>query len=235
VPARDLFKPLFNARLLRDALEATNIACDDHQRAVAEGWAESAAGGALLAGKEKQLQGLFLTEVFGTLLGYAQIVSTGDLHHLEPETSSKVVKGYRPPDARLGWYGLSINRTRGVVELKSPGADLDAKQGATYGRLTPVEQAFGYSARVDGCRWVIVSNYLELRLYRTDRGQGYYQRFDSTASLQAILKRFVYLYNHHIPQKGLLNKTPLQMLKQWRAQKPHLFKKNPCNHPGPDT
>jgi len=60
-------------------------------------------------------------------------------------------------------------------------------------------------------------------------------RFDSTASLQAILKRFVYLYNHHIPQKGLLNKTPLQMLKQWRAQKPHLFKKNPCNHPGPDT
>jgi len=178
VPARDLFKPLFNARLLRDALEATNIACDDHQRAVAEGWAESAAGGALLAGKEKQLQGLFLTEVFGTLLGYAQIVSTSDLHHLEPETSSKVVKGYRPPDARLGWYGLSINRTRGVVELKSPGADLDAKQGVTYGRLTPVEQAFGYSARVDGCRWVIVSNYLELRLYRTDRGQGYYQRFE---------------------------------------------------------
>jgi len=28
-------------------------------------------------------------------------------------------------------------------------------------------------------------------------------RFDSTASLQTTLKRFVYLYNHHIPQKGL--------------------------------
>ncbi|CAD7844217.1 MAG: hypothetical protein, partial [Olavius algarvensis Gamma 1 endosymbiont] len=27
-------------------------------------------------------------------------------------------------------------------------------------------------------------------------------RFDSTASLQTTLKRFVYLYNHHIPQKG---------------------------------
>lgn len=66
-----------------------------------------------------------------------------------------------------------------MIELKSPGADLDAKQGAAYGRLTPVEQAFGYAAKVDGCRWVIVSNYLELRLYRTDRGQGYYQRFES--------------------------------------------------------
>lgn len=102
MPARDHFKPLFNARLLRDALAAAHIACDAHQRAVAERWAESAASGALLAGKEKQLQGQFLTEVFGTLLGYAQIVSASDLHHLEPETSSKAVKGYRPPDARLG-------------------------------------------------------------------------------------------------------------------------------------
>ena len=175
---RQNFKPLFNARLLREALEAAHTECTDGQRAIAERWAESARGGALLASKEKQLQGQFLSEVFGNLLGYGQIVGDGDVHHLEPETSSKAVKGYRPPDARLGWYGPGIDRTRGVVELKSPGADLDAKQGAAYGRLTAVEQAFGYSAKVDGCRWVIVSNYLEVRLYRTDRGQGYYQRFD---------------------------------------------------------
>jgi hypothetical protein len=34
----------------------------------------------------------FGTEVFGRLLGYAPIVGAGDLHHLEPETSSKAVK-----------------------------------------------------------------------------------------------------------------------------------------------
>ena len=28
-----------------------------------------------------------------------------------------------------------------------------------------------YAAKVDGCRWVIVSNFLEVRLYRTDHGQ----------------------------------------------------------------
>jgi len=55
-------------------------------------------------------------------------------------------------------------------------------------------------------------------------------RFDSTASLQATL-----LYNHHIRQKGLLHKTPLQMLKQRYVQQPHLFKKNSRNHPGSDT
>jgi hypothetical protein len=86
------------------------------------------------------------------------------------------VKGYRPPDARLGWFGPAVDLTRAVLELKAPGADLDAKQGAGYGRLTPVEQAFGYAAKVDGCRWVIVCNFVELRLYRTDRGQGYCQR-----------------------------------------------------------
>ncbi|WP_176722438.1 integrase core domain-containing protein, partial [Candidatus Thiosymbion oneisti] len=50
-------------------------------------------------------------------------------------------------------------------------------------------------------------------------------RFDSAASLQITLKRFVYLYNHQIPQKNLHHKTPLQTLKQWYSQQPHLFKK----------
>ena len=60
--------------------------------------------------------------------------------------------------------GETVDRTRAVLELKAPGADLDAKQGASYGKLTPVEQAFGYAAKVDGCRWVIVSNFIEVRL-----------------------------------------------------------------------
>ena len=60
-------------------------------------------------------------------------------------------------------------------------------------------------------------------------------RFDSAASLQATLKRFVYRYNHHIPQKNLRHKTPLRTLQKWYAHQPHLFKKIPRNHPGPDT
>ncbi len=60
-------------------------------------------------------------------------------------------------------------------------------------------------------------------------------RFDSVASLQTTLKRFVYLYNHHIPQKNLHHKTSLQTLKHWYSQQPRLFKKIPHNHPGPDS
>ncbi|WP_133513057.1 IS481 family transposase [Candidatus Thiosymbion oneisti] len=60
-------------------------------------------------------------------------------------------------------------------------------------------------------------------------------RFESAASLQATLIRFVHLYNHNIPQQNLHHKTPLQTLKHWYAQQPRLFNKIPRNHPGPDN
>jgi len=170
-------KPLFNARLLAEARDNVAPELDDDQRRSVASWAASAASGALLGQKEKPLQGQFLSEIMDRLLGYRLIVGPDQVHHQEPETSSTAVKGYRPPDARLGWYGPAIDLTRAVLELKAPGADLDARQGAGYGRLTPVEQAFGYASKVDGCRWVLVGNFSELRLYRTDRGQGYCQRF----------------------------------------------------------
>ena len=153
-------KPLFNTRLLAEARGKTapGLDLDDERRRIVANWAASAASGALLGQKEKPLQGQFLSEVMDRVLGYRLIVGPDQIHHQEPETSSKVVKGYRPPDARLGWYGPALDLTRAVLELKAPGTDLDARQGAGYGRLTPVEQAFGYASKVDGCRWVLVGN-----------------------------------------------------------------------------
>ena len=92
-----------------------------------------------------------------------------------------------------------------MLELKAPGADLDAKQGASYGNLTPVEQAFGYAAKVDGCRWVILSNFTSLRIYRTDRGQGYCQSFDlADLANENRLQEFVFL----LGRETLLGPTP---------------------------
>lgn len=102
MPARDQNKLLFNARLLSEALEAAHVACTPVQTEIAQRWAASAGSGSLGSIKEKQLQGQFLSEVFGALLGYAQIVSSNEVHHLDPETSSKAVKGYisrRMPDS----------------------------------------------------------------------------------------------------------------------------------------
>lgn len=59
--------------------------------------------------------------------------------------------------------------------------------------------------------------------------------FDSADDLEKTLRRFVWLYNQHLPQKALNHETPIQALKRWQTSHPHLFKKSVRNHPGPDT
>ncbi len=60
-------------------------------------------------------------------------------------------------------------------------------------------------------------------------------RFNSALALEQTLQRYAHLYNHHIPQKALGHKTPIQALKDWQKQKPELFTKQIRNHPGPDA
>ena len=50
-------------------------------------------------------------------------------------------------------------------------------------------------------------------------------RFDSTATLETTLHRYVELYNHHIPQRALGHVPPIQALKNWRQSHPQLFHK----------
>jgi transposase InsO family protein len=51
-------------------------------------------------------------------------------------------------------------------------------------------------------------------------------RFDSAADLEQTLLNYWKLYNHHIPQRAIGSKTPVQPLKKWQRQKPELFVKH---------
>jgi len=172
----DIFKPLFNPNLLRARISAFSPTVTDRQREFARLWAKTAADPAFLKENEKPLQGQFLAEVFGELLGYTLPVGHLDAYDLKPESASSETPGGKTPDARLGFMGYERDLTRAVIELKAPGADLDAKQ-ASHKNLTPVEQAFGYLAKFDDCRWVILSDFVTIRLYSKRRGQGYCHEF----------------------------------------------------------
>ena len=50
-----------------------------------------------------------------------------------------------------------------------------------------------------------------------------------------VHNRYVWLYNHHIPQKALGHVPPIEAMKRGYAEKPELFIKVPRNRPGPDT
>jgi transposase InsO family protein len=59
--------------------------------------------------------------------------------------------------------------------------------------------------------------------------------FDSRRSLEESLQHYMKVYNHHIPQKALGHKTPVQALKEWKAKSPDLFKKRVYDQAGLDT
>jgi transposase InsO family protein len=48
-------------------------------------------------------------------------------------------------------------------------------------------------------------------------------RFDSRADLETTLLNYFKLYNHHIPQRAIGSKTPIQALKKWQQKNPDLF------------
>jgi hypothetical protein len=47
--------------------------------------------------------------------------------------------------------------------------------------------------------------------------------------------RYVALYNHQLPQPALKSKTPMGIMTDWHASHPHLFVKQPYDHPGCGT
>ena len=59
--------------------------------------------------------------------------------------------------------------------------------------------------------------------------------FTSGEDLRSTLLRYAWLYNHHLPQKALDQRSPIEAMKHWYTQRPDLFTKKPRNHPGPNT
>ena len=62
--------------------------------------------------------------------------------------------------------------------------------------------------------------------------------FESSASLEALLTKYVWMYNHHLPQRALGHVSPIDAMQQWQEKKPELFKRpvnTLINQPGLDN
>lgn len=189
----EAYKPLFNRHLLKSRMAGFDLNLSEEQKRVVESWTRAATTPSFLHEKEKPHQGEFLLDLFDTLLGYTRYIGNVDDHNLKIETASKETKGGKTPDGCLGFFGDQRNVTRAVIELKAPAANLDLKQQG-HGGLTPVEQGFGYAPKFDGCRWVIVSNFVTIRLYSTARGQACCHEWRvADLAKEETLREFVFL------------------------------------------
>ncbi len=168
-------------------------------------WKESIRNQSIIQGKEESLKGEFLAKFFGEVLNYSTQKDSGEWFlEIEQKTPDS-----KKMDGALGFFKIENKDiqadVRVVIEIKDAKTDLDKPQSRKNDHRTPVQQAFDYANSLGGtCRWIIVSNFLELRLYyQTDRTR--YQYFDlQTLDYKENFKQFYFLLNKDrlIARKG---------------------------------
>lgn len=149
--------------------------------------------GTLYSSKEEALQGEFLLNIFSNLLNAVNVTDGKDGWNLERETKTEIDQ--QKADGVLGFFDKKGNKdVRAVIELKGPTINLDSKLSKDKYARTPVEQAFGYAPKYGAsCQWVIVSNFKEIRLYRSNSMLDYQVFYLENLKDDLEFKKFVYL------------------------------------------
>jgi hypothetical protein len=125
---------------------------------------------------ESSLESKFLTDILVGALGYTLYPVHGSTASLFLKPPAKYTRISRTPDAVLGTFSEELFRFSAVLELKTPGTDLDLPQ-TREGNETPVEQGFFYGRSILGVRWVLVSDMRLIRLYAVGSPTEY-EEFD---------------------------------------------------------
>jgi type I restriction-modification system DNA methylase subunit len=186
---------LINKRLLAQKIQSFEFPTGEKRalsQKLIENWQKALKDSDLEKTKEKSVQGKFLNTFFENILGYSDVTDGQDewtlIQHPRIENDSL------EPDGSLGWFTKDQKLTRVVIELKDAKTSLDKKQISRVGKYTPIEQAYVYATKYEGCNWIIVSNFREIRLYNKQRTQEYYEKFDVLSfSDETEFKRFYFL------------------------------------------
>ena len=130
--------------------------------------------------QETQIEAAFVTSVLGEVLGYTVHPHAGGTAWMKPSTTATRLTG--TPDVVLGSFGTGSDTSfKAVIELKSPGCNLDRPQASHPEHLTPVEQAFRYGTNLLGVKWVLVTDMRKIRLYSVETDHPFWT-FDLTAA-----------------------------------------------------
>jgi hypothetical protein len=170
-------QPLFTENFISHYLtnfKLSNVANIKNARSIIKGLVQELDSGKLKSLKEEELKSRFINEFFGDVLGFNY--GNSNFWTLREEVKTKV-DGTKP-DGALGYFSKNKddNDVRVVIEIKDATTNLDGKQKRKDPK-SPITQAFEYSTKMGGkCKWVIVSNFKEIRFYSSSF-QGKYQVF----------------------------------------------------------
>jgi len=188
---------LFNKKLLNQQIARFEFPSNKDLEGIQQrikNWQTALKDSDLNKTKEVSIQGDFLTNFFHIILGYAKQTEGKQEWNLIQEPTTEVDS--QTADGSLGIFTKDDKKTLAVIELKDAKTSLDKKQHGRVGKMTPIEQAFNYLNKFDGCKWAIVSNFREIRIYSKMRGQGFYEKFDIIELHQEQeFKKFFYILN----------------------------------------
>ncbi len=171
---RTLRVPLLNYKTVAEKLQEHTFDLTSREVEAARSYANAAGSARFAKLKETEVRNLFCQKILGDFLGYTQVDA-------DPPYTLAFERPIRrgAVDVALGRFGRADSADEIVApfELKGPTTtDLDAiMPGRGY---SPVQQAWNYAIDVPGCKWVLVSNCVEVRLYGFGRGRDAYEKFD---------------------------------------------------------
>lgn len=198
---------LFNKKFINKQIAVTPTP-DAARVAAFKGWSDSIKSKRVASLKETELHGPFM-ELMIKALGYTGPVGS-DAYSITQEKA--IVQG--SVDLALGQFSDGERKIIAPFELK--GADTKNLDAIMSGRAkTPVDQAWEYATNNVGTKWVLVSNYLEIRLYSYGEGRQVYETFDLAVLHEPAEYARVQLL---LSAENLLSGRTLELLEESRRE-----------------
>ncbi|AUX28176.1 MULTISPECIES: hypothetical protein [Sorangium] len=124
--------------------------------------------------RETTIESSFGERIFAELFGYTTLFSSaGSNFEIYPKRyAGRDAQGRKHyDDFSIGVFDGDHSRVVVTVELKGPKTDLDKAQGKPgdkkYEGKSPAEQAIATAELFGECKWIVVSNFSEIRLYKS--------------------------------------------------------------------
>jgi len=166
--------PLFQEKIVAKALGAKIDSIPESHLAILRSWKEKIENGSLHKQTEVAIHAPFTQNIMVGVLGYTPFGSK------ESWTISReyAVAG-GAVDLALGHFSDDRKNDNVLAPFELKGAktkDLDAIMPGRH--KTPVQQAWDYARDIKGAQWVLVCNYVELRLYAVSETSLVYEQFN---------------------------------------------------------
>jgi len=162
---------LFTPKTINKRIKGDAQIPPEHLKILTE-WSDDIKTKRIFAFNETALHGEFASKIVQGVLGYIG-PSGNETYTVSAEEA--ILKG--SVDLALGHFTASTSEILAPFELKGANTkDLDAIMPGR--NKTPVQQAWEYATNQAGVKWVIVSNYVEIRLYGFGEGTAAYEVFN---------------------------------------------------------